>query len=119
MCEADLNVWVEPKASLTVSGSASLNLLVVDASTALTFSANGALRPKAHVSGTVCDAGLELDFVRDPADTASLVSAYSVRKCKMLLVGCETIQRRSETWWSWEDHTQTIVLANKPPPIRI
>jgi len=121
VCDADLSadLWIKPSATMQVSGSAKLNLLIIDASTELSVSTSTALRPVAHVSGTACNAGLELDLIRAPADSGTLHSFYDRRKCKLLFFDCKMEAAGDKTWWSWSEPAETKVLMNYTVPIPV
>merc|ERR1711959_291175 len=89
-CDSDLSasVYIQPKATLSLSGTASLDLLVLTAGTELEASFNTALKPTAFVHGTLCNAGVEVDLVRNPADSGRLHAYYNKRKCKFLFFNC-------------------------------
>jgi len=120
ICDTDLSadLWIKPAATLNVAGSAKLNLLVIDAATDISLSANTALQPQAHVSGTVCDAGVELDLVSS-GDNADIHSYYDKKKCKLLFFDCHMEKAGDKTWWSWSEPAQTKVLANKTMSIPV
>jgi hypothetical protein len=121
MCDTDLSadVYIKPAATVSVTGAAELNLLVLDAATSLEFAANTALQPDLSVSGTKCDVGFEVDLVRSPADSAALKSSYSKRKCKHLFFDCKMEQAGEKTWWSWQEDGARKVLANETWPIKL
>jgi len=119
-CDTDLsaNIWIRPSATLTFSGTASLDLLVIKATTELSGSFNTALQPKLEVAGSECSVGMQVDLDRNPPDAASWKAYYEKRRCKFLMFDCHLEEAGTKTFWSWNEPAENEVLFNETIAIK-
>lgn len=120
ICDSTLSATVSllPSATLVVTGSATVDLLIVKASADLQATFNQGLTPSAGILGSLC----ELDFVAKLSNapmTAEFDVSYQFKKCKLWIFDCHWENPNTKTVWSWSGAPQSKTIFNKTIPIAL
>eukprot|EP00817_Percolomonadidae_sp_ATCC50343_P002483 CAMPEP_0117428582 /NCGR_PEP_ID=MMETSP0758-20121206/8260_1 /TAXON_ID=63605 /ORGANISM="Percolomonas cosmopolitus, Strain AE-1 (ATCC 50343)" /LENGTH=783 /DNA_ID=CAMNT_0005215023 /DNA_START=253 /DNA_END=2601 /DNA_ORIENTATION=- len=99
VCDDKLSAMVEliPSATLVVSGSAEVNLLIVRGGAELDVALDLALIPRATVTGSLCEVGFDLRLKSIPV-RSHFDTYYALKKCKFLFFDCHWDKKGSKTW---------------------
>ena len=95
-----------------MTGSAAVNLLVLDTTTELTSTFSQALVPTLALKGSECKVDFTVERKSDPM-TAEFHSFYKYKKCKFLVFDCHWTNRYDKVWWSWEHPAEDKVEYTK------
>jgi len=114
ICDNQLSALVEliPSATLTVSGGAEINLLIIKAGITLDASFNSIVKPQAFVHGTQCQMGFDAILETKPM-TAALVAYFAEKECKYVFFDCHWGKTHQKNLWSWQLPSKTQTLFNK------
>jgi len=114
ICDNQLSALVEliPSATLTVSGGAEINLLIIKAGITLDAAFNSIVKPQAFVHGTQCQIGFDAILETKPM-TAAFVAYFAEKECKYVFFDCHWGKTHQKTLWSWQLPSKTQTLFNK------
>jgi len=114
ICDNQLSALVEliPSATLSVSGGAEINLLIIKAGIAIDAAFNSIIKPQAFVHGTQCQVGFDAILETKPM-SAAFVAYFAEKECKYLFFDCHWGKTHQKNLWSWQLPSKTQTLFNK------
>jgi hypothetical protein len=120
VCDSTLSATVSllPAATLVVSGSATIDLLIAKAAASIDASFNQQLTPSASVEGSLCDLDFNVQLSNAPM-TASFDVLYQFKKCKLWIFDCVWENPHTKTIWSWSGPSSSKSIFNKAFPISL
>eukprot|EP00761_Pharyngomonas_kirbyi_P004489 gb/GECH01004494.1/.p1 GENE.gb/GECH01004494.1/~~gb/GECH01004494.1/.p1 ORF type:complete len:853 (+),score=228.62 gb/GECH01004494.1/:1-2559(+) len=111
ICDDKLSAMVEliPTGTLTVSGDAEINLLIIRGGVELAAAFNTALIPQAYIHGSECTLGFDVQRKSTPM-SAYFEGYFATKKCKFIFFDCHWGKHHQKKFWKWSEpsHDETI-----------
>lgn len=111
ICPDQLTAELElmPSSTLTVGGSAEIDLLIVKAGVELDGNFEAQVPPKAEVDGSLCQVTFEVDLQSKPI-AVNMDAYYAVKSCKYWIFDCHWKEQGQTTIFSWSEPEHDDVL---------
>jgi len=113
VCTNDLSasIGITPTASVTFSGAADVDLLILGAGTSLSASIGANVQPQAFIDGSLCSVGSDA-VLNKQGISGHFDAYYKWRHCKFIIWDCSWGEHHVTTFWQKNSSPEAKTLYN-------